>query len=122
MTWLSRLFSGGEKQRKKKQRSKNQRSKKTKAPTRVRRFQGVSIHGTNAHCDAAERIKHQRFLASYAPQLPLGGCDNPQTCSCKYRYFSDRRVGPRRDSDIGLPNSTSQRSDRRYRRERRRAS
>ena len=101
------------------QRAKARASKSKKGPSRVSPYRAVSIHPTGQACDAAHRIKEQRFLATFAPQLPLGGCKNPQQCGCRYKYHQDRRVALRRDSDHGLPAGAYHKSERRYRRDRR---
>jgi len=53
-------------------------------------------------CEAAEQLRGQRFLSDQAPSLPLKGCDQGQ-CTCAYAHRADRRAGPRRDADMGLP-------------------
>ncbi len=67
------------------------------------KFHAVTVRQTAAACGAAKTIAEQRFLSAEAPMLPLGGCNTPRSCRCRYQHFSDRREGPRRDSDVGLP-------------------
>jgi hypothetical protein len=38
-----------------------------------------------------------RILARSAPAPPLPGCDQPTSCTCGFRKFTDRRVGPQRN-------------------------
>lgn len=83
-------------------------------------YRAVAVHTTGSGCAAAKRIRDQRFLAAAAPQLPLGGCNHPQQCACRYKYFTDRRQEPRRDADHGLPSGPFAGSEQRYRRDRRR--
>ena len=70
-------------------------------------------------CAAAQRIENQKFLAAHAPELPLGGCDTPQQCRCRYKYHADRRTDVRRDTDHGLPDGPFPGENRRYRKDRR---
>lgn len=84
-------------------------------------FRGVTIFSTDGCCEAATRLESHRFLAQYAPQLPLGGCSQANVCRCRYRHLADRRLGPRRDSDNGLPGVHYLKPERRFRNDRRRA-
>ena len=83
-------------------------------------FQAVSIYSRTDCCDAAKRITGQKFLAAHAPQLPLGGCSQPEQCHCRYKHLSDRREEMRRDTDNGLPARQMLNGERRNRRDRRR--
>ncbi len=56
-------------------------------------------------CDAAAKLAGVRILAGEAPVLPLADCTQGDSCACKYKHHQDRREGPRRDADIGLPNT-----------------
>jgi len=53
-------------------------------------------------CAAVEQLQGRRFLSDQAPALPLKACDQSQ-CACAYTHRADRRAGPRRDADMGLP-------------------
>ena len=84
-------------------------------------YRGVRVYSRSQDCCiAAKRITGQKFLAAHAPQLPLGGCDHPQACQCRYQHLNDRRQEMRRDSDHGLPGSSYNEVDRRYHPDRRR--
>ena len=84
-------------------------------------YRGVRIYSRSQNCcKAAKRIAGQKFLAAHAPQLPLGGCDQPEVCQCRYQHLADRRQEMRRDSDHGLPGRPYNGIDRRYRPDRRR--
>lgn len=85
-----------------------------------RTFMGVVIHSADGCCKAAERNGGQKFLAAHAPQLPLGTCDTPQQCRCRYKHLTDRRQESRRDEDNGIPRQAYYGEDRRYRRKARR--
>lgn len=67
------------------------------------KYHSVSVRQSAAACKVAKTILEQRFLSAEAPLLPLQGCNTPNSCRCRYRHFSDRRDGPRRDRDVGLP-------------------
>ncbi|MEQ9451078.1 MAG: hypothetical protein RJQ07_05785 [Pseudomonadales bacterium] len=92
---------------------------KTTHPSRPSPYRAVTIHPGSNGCEAANRTKHQRFLATFAPQLPLGSCDHPQQCKCRYKHHLDRRTGLRRDTDHGLPEAAFHARNRRFRRDRR---
>ena len=81
------------------------------------KFHAVSIKLGRNPCDAVSAVDGVRFLSKDAPQLPLPDCTNPD-CRCTYQHFDDRRAGPRRDSDVGLP-SEAPGEERRTRRGRR---
>ena len=65
-------------------------------------FHAVSLKLRSDACGAAKALESQRFLPKDAPMLPLNDCDNPN-CQCKYEHHDDRRAGPRRDAEVGLP-------------------
>lgn len=48
-------------------------------------------------CQASAAVRNVRYLSSEAPSLPLAECTQPKQCLCKFKHFSDRRRGPRRD-------------------------
>lgn len=66
-------------------------------------YHAVSIRSGPRSCSAAKQIKDARFLSLEAPSIPLDGCPKPRECRCRYRHHEDRRDGPRRDIDVGLP-------------------
>lgn len=86
-------------------------SRQRKAQSRVRdytrtdtgQFQSVEVVqsaiqvDSRNDCSAFAAQKGQRYLSSEAPSLPLNGCDK-QKCTCKYKYFGDRRSDDRRIS------------------------
>ena len=96
-SWVSRLFG-------KTSPASNRRQQKRPTPkVQQHPYRGVRVYSKTACCDAAQRIKGQKFLAAHAPQLPLGGCSEPERCQCRYKHLSDRRSEMRRDEDHGLP-------------------
>ena len=66
------------------------------------RWHAVGIVAPAKACEAALASKGKRYLSSDAPRLPLGACDG-RPCDCKYRHFVDRRGGPRRSEEKGVP-------------------
>ncbi len=78
-------------------------AKKPTPKTQQHPYRGVTVYSRKDCCDAALRIQGQKFLAAHAPQLPLGGCSQPQLCECRYKHLADRRSEVRRDTDHGLP-------------------
>ena len=81
-------------------------------------FHAVSIRIKSDACAAVKVLEGQRFLSREALMLPLPDCDNPN-CRCIYEHFDDRRVGPRRDSEVGLPSGPPADGERRSSRGRR---
>jgi hypothetical protein len=71
--------------------------------TRVSPFHAVEIRGTNDACQAAQDTNGERYLSAEAPPLPLGECDRPDRCQCRYQHYEDRRSDSRRATDSGLP-------------------
>jgi hypothetical protein len=100
-------------------RSTASRRSKNPIPQNSHTFRAVVIHSTEGCCEAAERNGGQKFLAEHAPRLPLGTCDRPQQCKCRYKHLTDRRQDSRRDEDNGMPRQPFYGDDRRYRRNRR---
>lgn len=96
------------------------RVERASSPKVAHPFRAVVIHSTEGCCDAAHRNSNQKFLALHAPQLPLGTCDRPQNCRCRYKHLTDRRQDMRRDEDHGLPGQPYYGQNRRYRKNRRR--
>ncbi len=71
-------------------------------PQANNRWHAVSIAAAAGACDAARACKGKRFLSREAPRLPLPEC-NAARCECKYRHYADRRGGPRRGDEKGVP-------------------
>ncbi|NKB98570.1 MAG: hypothetical protein GKR90_08780 [Pseudomonadales bacterium] len=102
-------------------RSGGTRRPKNPLPHNSHAFRAVVIHSAEGCCEAAERNGGQKFLAAHAPQLPLGTCDRPQQCRCRYKHLTDRRQESRRDEDNGMPGQAYYGDNRRYRRNRRKS-
>jgi hypothetical protein len=51
-------------------------------------------------CVASHSCEGHRFLCADTPTLPLPGCTSSK-CTCTYKYYEDRRNGPRRAEDAG---------------------
>ncbi len=66
------------------------------------RYHAVSIVLPSNVCEAAKALIGKRFLATEAPAFPVDGCD-AASCSCKFRHYGDRRSGPRRARELGMP-------------------
>lgn len=64
-------------------------------------WRAVEVAPGSPSCAASKQLKGKRFLCTEAPRLPLPGCSAVQ-CSCRYKHFSDRRVGPRRADESGV--------------------
>ena len=80
-------------------------------------FHAVAIKPGRNPCAAVSAVDGVRFLSKEAPMLPLPDCTNPD-CRCTYQHFDDRRTGPRRDSEVGLPSKPPE-EERRVKRGRR---
>jgi hypothetical protein len=92
-----------------------------KDATLANRFGSVEIRVRNGACEKARKLQGRRFLAKDAPALPLPGCPAPQ-CSCKFAKLADRRTDSRRVEQGGLSASLFVAgSNRRTKRDRRRA-
>jgi hypothetical protein len=85
------------------------------------RFHAVSVLSNSHGCAAAQALKDVRLLSADAPRLPLATCDHPERCECRFQHHNDRRVGPRRATEISDSASrhfhTPDRRDQRGRRE-----
>jgi hypothetical protein len=82
-------------------------------------FHAVDIVTSGVACNAVKHLAGTRFLSrERPPQLPLGNCDTPGSCACRYRHHEDRRKESRRHSDHAWGNSAPLSPER----ERRRAS
>jgi len=84
------------------------------------RFGSVEIRTRNGACEPARALEGQRFLAKDAPALPLPACKATQ-CSCTFAKLSDRRTEERRFEHGGLSAAMFLKTNRRAKRERRRA-
>jgi hypothetical protein len=83
------------------------------------RFGSVEIRTRNGACEPARALEGKRFLAKDAPALPLPACKAAK-CSCTFAKLSDRRTEDRR-FDGGLSAAMFLKTNRRAKRERRRA-
>jgi hypothetical protein len=82
-------------------------------------YHAVDIVSNGVCCKAVQHLAGTRFLSrERPPQLPLGNCDFPQACTCRYRHHEDRRRELRRHSDHAWGSAAPLPADR----ERRRAS
>jgi len=81
-------------------------------PLRLR-FHAVAILPGAIACEHVKALRGQRLLSLEAPRLPLIGCNCPMQCGCRFHHHSDRRAGPRRSRDRGLPGAPWAASDRR---------
>jgi hypothetical protein len=84
------------------------------------RFGSVEIRTRNGACDAARALEGRRFLAKDSPALPLAAC-KVTSCSCTFAKRSDRRTDDRRLEYGGLSAAMFLKTNRREKRERRRA-
>jgi hypothetical protein len=76
--------------------------KRTSLKTRIPEsaFHAVDIVTQGRSCEAAKALDGVRFLSrEQPPQLPLGNCEFPERCVCKYRHHEDRRKELRRHTD-----------------------
>jgi hypothetical protein len=76
-------------------------------------WHAVSVCGGVNRCNAVAALEKQRFLAREAPLTPLRDCSNAADCRCTFQHFDDRRSGPRRATDEGLPERPLDRQERR---------
>jgi hypothetical protein len=82
--------------------------------TRVSPFHAVGIRYAKNSCQAAQDTHGERYVSAEAPLLPLGQCDRPDRCQCRYQHYEDRRRGSRRRAESGLPRqSDAERVERR---------
>lgn len=65
-------------------------------PVRINAYQAVSVITCARACRAAVELGETRILAKRAPVLPLAQCDRPQSCSCRFKKYEDRRTANRR--------------------------
>ncbi len=123
-SWVTSLFSKPKAAKGKSmgKRTSQRRSKSSQTPAARHPYRAVSVYSRSPCCAASKRLKNEKFLAAYAPVLPLGGCTHPEQCRCRYRHYEDRRQEMRRDSDHGLPGRVWHEHDRRHRRKDRRKS
>jgi hypothetical protein len=68
------------------------------------RWHAVAVVTRSNCCAAAREILGCRFLTrEQPPRLPLNACSMPFSCHCVYKHYPDRRLGPRRRDEEGLP-------------------
>ena len=84
------------------------------------RFAGVEIRTHAGACQAAQALVGQRYLTKDAPALPLPKCDAAR-CTCTFSKLQDRRTEGRRLDFGGLHASQFLATNRRSKRDRRRA-
>jgi hypothetical protein len=65
-------------------------------------WHAVGVMCGQQSCRASMAARKVRYLSAEAPPLPLSGCTQPKSCTCKYKHFADRRAGPRRVTDSDL--------------------
>ena len=63
------------------------------------RWRAVEIRPGLIACSGITKIANKVYLASDAPDLPLGTCSE-NACQCKYLHLDDRRSGEDRRSPI----------------------
>jgi hypothetical protein len=66
-------------------------------------WHAVEIIPARFACPEVRALGKRRFLSREAPRLPIPDCSTPWRCECVYRHHSDRRAGPRRAEERGLP-------------------
>ena len=97
-------------------------AKKAEKPN-VTPFHAVAIFCGKTPCQSAKDNQKKRYLSAEAPLLPLDQCDRPDQCQCRYKHYEDRRAGPRRRIEQGLPGTTdAEREERRNANDRRASS
>lgn len=84
-------------------------------------WHAVSVVVKAGGCDAAKQLRHVRFLSAEAPRFPVQNCTATDRCQCAYRHFDDRRLGPRRQQEMGLRKARKGDQERRAGVDRRRA-
>jgi hypothetical protein len=84
------------------------------------RCRAVEIRTLGAACRAAHVLRGQRFLSKDAPTLPLKGCTFGQ-CACTFSKLKDRRTDGRRLDYGALNASLLLTTNRRVKKDRRRA-
>ena len=77
--------------------------KKKSEPEDTRKYHAVIIRAGREPCQEVVEKSGERVLSSEAPLLPLKDCDRPERCRCRDQHFQDRRKGPRRGEEIGMP-------------------
>ena len=66
-------------------------------------WHAVEIRNSRNACPACQAVAGLRFLSSEAPRLPVPGCLHSLLCNSVYVHHEDRRAGPRRNAEQGLP-------------------
>ena len=120
MGWITRTFGSKQRSSKTLGKAASKSVKKSPRQSEPLPYRAVTVYSKIDCCQAAARLEGQKFLAAHAPQLPLGGCSQPDQCQCRYRHLEDRRQEMRRDTDHGLPARAYSDSERRCRNDRRR--
>ncbi|HEX6572352.1 MAG TPA: hypothetical protein VF055_10030 [Steroidobacteraceae bacterium] len=67
------------------------------------RFHAVTVLPGADACPQAQSLLGVRVLSAEAPRLPIGGCDRPDRCDCRFKHHDDRRAGQRRRVDRSPP-------------------
>lgn len=83
-------------------------------------WHAVSVVVKAGSCEAARQLRHVRFLSADAPRFPVDNCTTPDRCQCAYRHFDDRRLGSRRQGEMGLRKMRKGEAERRVGADRRR--
>jgi hypothetical protein len=89
-------------------------------PAKGGRFGAVEIRTRSGACSAARALDGHRFLAKDAPALPLPKCGVAR-CACTFSKLPDRRSDGRRLDYGALSGSQFLATNRRTKRDRRRA-
>jgi hypothetical protein len=82
------------------------------SPLRLR-FHAIGIVPGPKSCPLVQSLRGQRLLSVDAPRLPLVGCSCTTQCDCRFHHYADRRAGPRRSGERGLPAAAWSMADRR---------
>ena len=78
-------------------------SRKKVEEEETRDYRAVTVRIGDEPCQAVLETSGKRYLSAEAPFLPLKDCDRQEQCSCRYQHYKDRRKGPRRGEEIGMP-------------------
>jgi hypothetical protein len=63
-------------------------------------WHAVSIMVGPSGCAAVRARSLIHYLSKDAPRLPLPDCPAPDSCSCSYKHYKDRRTQMRRRDDV----------------------
>ena len=69
---------------------------KSAAAPRLNTYQAVGIVPCSKACKPAREARDTKFLARQAPRLPLQACEHPESCTCRFEKYVDRRAGSQR--------------------------